>query len=143
MTVRGYLALLVGVFVVALAGVAVAQRNVVGDLGDVVRDAAGSSAPRARAAGELRTSYLAEEAALAEADRLLAAEQAAADRAMELRRSGSRGAGKVPPGLCGRACRPGAVRPGGGGGRAGRVAGGRAGRGAPGQAGPHRGGDRP
>ena len=130
MTVRGYLALLVGVFVVALAGVTVAQRNVVGDLGDVVRDAAGSSAPRARAAGELHTSYLAEqvalarflatadpadasrvqqardglrrwraelagtglapaeEAALAEADRLLAAEQAAADRAMELRRSG-------------------------------------------------------
>jgi methyl-accepting chemotaxis protein len=130
MTVRGYLALLVGVFVVALAGVTVAQRNVVGDLGDDVRDAAGSSAPRARAASELRTSYLAEqvalarflatadpaeasrvqqardglrrwraelagtglvsaeEAALAEADRLLAAEQAAADRAMELRRSG-------------------------------------------------------
>jgi methyl-accepting chemotaxis protein len=130
MTVRGYLALLVGVFVVALAGVTVAQRNVVGDLGDAVRDAAGSSAPRARAAGELHTSYLAEqvalarylatadpadasrvqqardglrrwraelagtglvpaeEAALAEADRLLAAEQAAADRAVELRRSG-------------------------------------------------------
>ena len=130
MTVRGYLALLVGVFVVALAGVTVAQRNVVGDLGDVVRDAAGSSAPRVRAAGQLHTSYLAEQvalarflasadpadasrvqqardgfrrwraelavtglaapeqAALAEADRLLAAEQAAADRAMELRRSG-------------------------------------------------------
>jgi methyl-accepting chemotaxis protein len=130
MTVRGYLALLVGVFVVALLAVTVVQRDVVGDLGDVVGDGAGSAGPTARAAGELRASYLVEQgvlarflatadpadasrvqqardglrrwraelagaglgppeqAALAEADRLLAAEQAAGDRAMELRRSG-------------------------------------------------------
>jgi methyl-accepting chemotaxis protein len=129
MTVRGYLALLVGVFVVALAAVTLAQRAAVGNLGDAVRDTAAAGA-RARAAGELRASYLVEQralarylngadqadagrleqarrdlqrfraelggaglaeperAALAEVDRLLGTEQLAADRAMELRRSG-------------------------------------------------------
>jgi hypothetical protein len=38
MSVKGHLALLVGVFVVALAAVTLVQRNLVGDLGDVVRD---------------------------------------------------------------------------------------------------------
>ena len=60
MTVRGHLALLVGVLVVALATVTVAQREVVGDLGGVVRDAVASSEPRARAASELRAAYLVE-----------------------------------------------------------------------------------
>jgi methyl-accepting chemotaxis protein len=130
MTVRGYLALLVGVFLIALAAVTLAERAAVGDLGDAVGDAATAAGTRARAAGELRASYLVEQgalarylngadqadagrlqqarrdlqrfraelggagladterAALAEVDRLLGTEQVAADRAMELRRSG-------------------------------------------------------
>jgi methyl-accepting chemotaxis protein len=129
MTVRGYLALLVGVFVVALLAVTLIGRVLAGDVGGAVREA-GSSGGRVRAAGELRAAYLSEQrdlarflatadpadasgvaqardgfrrwraelagaglvqseqAALAEVDRLLAAQQAAADRAMELRRSG-------------------------------------------------------
>jgi methyl-accepting chemotaxis protein len=130
MTVRGYLALLVGVFLIALAAVTLAERAAVGDLGDTVRDAASAATTRDRAADELRASYLVEQgalarylngadqadegrlqqarrdlqrfraelggagladperAALAEVDRLLGTEQAAADRAVELRRSG-------------------------------------------------------
>jgi hypothetical protein len=65
MSVKGHLALLVGVFVVALAAVALIQRSVVGDLGGVVRDIARSEAPKGRAARELRASYLAERRALA------------------------------------------------------------------------------
>jgi hypothetical protein len=130
MTVRGYLALLVGVLVIAVGAVTLIGRVLVGDLGDAVREAAGSSGAKVRAAGELRAAYLSEQrdlarflatadpadasgvarardgfrrwraelagaglvqseqAALAEVDRLLAAQQAAADRAIELRRSG-------------------------------------------------------
>jgi len=53
MSVKGHLALLVGVFVVALAAVTLIQRSVAGELGAVARDLAGSSAPKARAAREL------------------------------------------------------------------------------------------
>ena len=48
MSVKGHLALLVGVFVVALAAVTLVQRSVVGDLGGVVRDVARSQASKAR-----------------------------------------------------------------------------------------------
>jgi CHASE3 domain sensor protein len=65
MSVKGHLALLVGVFVVALATVTLVRRGVVGDLGDVVRDVARSQAPKACAARELRASHLAERRALA------------------------------------------------------------------------------
>ena len=129
MTVKAYLALLVGVFVVALVAVSVVQRDLVGDLAGVARDATRSHAPRARAVHELRAAHLAErralagflltaepaesarlhqarrdlrrwrgdlgahltqedQAPLAEIDRLVAEEQAAADQAVELRRSG-------------------------------------------------------
>jgi CHASE3 domain sensor protein len=129
MSVKGHLALLVGVFVVALLGVALVQWNLAGDVGGAVRDLTRSDAPSARAARELRASHLAERRALAgflltggaadaaalqqarrdtqrwraelaaagldateqavpaEADRLLADQQAAADRAVERRRS--------------------------------------------------------
>jgi methyl-accepting chemotaxis protein len=60
MSEKGHLALLVGVFVVALAAVTLAQRGVVGDLGAVVRDLTGSQATRARAARELRAAHLVE-----------------------------------------------------------------------------------
>jgi len=129
MTVKAHLALLVGVFVVALLAVSLVQRGLVGDLAGVARDVTGSHAPRARAADELRAAHLAERRALtgflltaepaeaarlqqarrdlqrwradlgshlvqadqtvlAEVDRLVAEEQAAADQAVELRRSG-------------------------------------------------------
>src|SRR5215213_4824567 len=129
MTVKAYLALLVGVFVVALVAVSVVQRDLAGDLAGVARDVTRSHAPRARAAHELRAAHLAErralagfllaaepadsarlqqarrdlrrwrgdlgahltqedQASLAEIDRLVAEEQAAADQAVELRRSG-------------------------------------------------------
>jgi hypothetical protein len=78
MSVKGHLALLVGVFVVALAAVTLIQRSVAGELGAVARDLAGSSAPKAHAARELSASQLVERRALAEADRLLADQQAAA-----------------------------------------------------------------
>jgi methyl-accepting chemotaxis protein len=65
MSVKGHLALLVGVFVVALAAVTLIQRSVAGELGAVARDLAGSSAPKARAARELSTSQLVERRALA------------------------------------------------------------------------------
>jgi methyl-accepting chemotaxis protein len=65
MSVKGHLALLVGVFVVGLAAVTLAQRSVVGELGSVVRDVAGSNAPKARAARELWVSHLVERRALA------------------------------------------------------------------------------
>jgi len=136
MTVRGYLALLVVVFVVALLAVAMAERRVAGDLGDAAQQVVASQRPRAMAAGELRAAYLAEQgalarylavanpsdatgveqardglrrwraelagaglappeqAALAEVDRLLSTEQAAADRAMALRRSGGTAAAR-------------------------------------------------
>src|SRR5215211_4902692 len=125
MTVKAYLALLVGVFVVALVAVSVVHR----DLAGVARDVTRSHAPRARAAHELRAAHLAErralagfllaaepaesarlqqarrdlrrwrgdlgahltsedQAPLAEIDRLVAEEQAVADQAVELRRSG-------------------------------------------------------
>src|SRR5215213_367473 len=129
MTVKAYLALLVGVFVVALVAVSVVQRDLAGDLAGVARDVTRSHAPRARAAHELRAAHLAErralagfllaaepadsarlqqarrdlrrwrgdlgahltsedQAPLAEIDRLVAEEQAVADQAVELRRSG-------------------------------------------------------
>src|SRR5215213_9889641 len=129
MTVKAYLALLVGVFVVALVAVSVVQRDLAGNLAGVARDVTRSHAPRARAAHELRAAHLAErralagfllaaepaesarlqqarrdlrrwrgdlgahltqedQASLAEIDRLVAEEQAAADQAVELRRSG-------------------------------------------------------
>jgi methyl-accepting chemotaxis protein len=129
MTVKAYLALLVGVFVVALVAVSVVQRDLAGDLAGVARDVTRSHAPRARAAHELRAAHLAErralarflltaepaesarlqqarrdlrrwrgdlgahltpedQAPLAEIDRLVGEEQAAADQAVELRRSG-------------------------------------------------------
>ena len=129
MTVKAYLALLVGVFVVALLAVSLVQGNLVGDLAPVARDVTGSHAPKARAARELRAAHLAErralagflltaepaesarlqqarrdlrrwrddlgahltpedQAPLAEIDRLVGEEQAAADQAVELRRSG-------------------------------------------------------
>jgi hypothetical protein len=96
MSVKGHLALLVGVFVVALAAVTLVQRSVVADLGGVVWDVARSQAPKARAARELRASHLAERAALAEVDRLLADQQAAADRAVARRRAGGPPAGSRP-----------------------------------------------
>jgi hypothetical protein len=65
MTVRGYLTLLVGVFVVALLAVTLIGRDLVGDLGGAAREAAGSSGPRARTAGELRAAYLSEQRDLA------------------------------------------------------------------------------
>jgi two-component system cell cycle response regulator len=127
MTVKAYLALLVGVFVVALLAVSLVQGNLVGDLAPVARDVTGSHAPKARAARELRAAHLAERRALAgflltaepaesvrleqarrdlrrwrselgaktsqpdqtelaEIDRLVAEEQAAADQAVGLRR---------------------------------------------------------
>jgi methyl-accepting chemotaxis protein len=129
MTVKAYLALLVGVFVVALVAISLVQGNLVGDLAAVARDVSGSHAPKARAARELRAAHLVErralagflltaepvesvrlqqarrdlrrwradlgarlgqqdQAELAEIDRLGAEEQAAADQAVELRRSG-------------------------------------------------------
>ena len=140
MSVKGHLALLVGVFVVGLAAVTLAQRSVVGELGSVVRDVAGSNAPKARAARELWVSHLVErralagflltgssadaatleqarrdlqrwraelaaagpdvteQATLAEADRLLADQQAATDRAVDLRRSGNAAADRAAAG---------------------------------------------
>jgi methyl-accepting chemotaxis protein len=128
MSVKGYLALLVGVFVVALLALGVAQRNLVGDLGGTVQEMA-RARPPARAARELRVAHLVErralaafllsgdpsdetrhqqarrdlqrwrdeldgaelgagdQAVLAEVDRLLADQRAAADRAVALRRS--------------------------------------------------------
>src|SRR4029453_18464297 len=65
MTVKAYLALLVGVFVVALLAVSLVQGNLVGDLAAVARDVTGSHAPRARAARELRAAHLVERRALA------------------------------------------------------------------------------
>jgi methyl-accepting chemotaxis protein len=129
MTVKAHLALLVGVFVVALLAVTLVQQNLVGDLAGAARDVTRSQAPRARAAGELRAAHLAERralagflltaepaetvrlqqarrdlqrwradlgarpgqedrAVLAEIDRLVAEERAAADQAVELRRDG-------------------------------------------------------
>ena len=88
MWVRGHLALLVGVFVVALLVIALVQANLAGDAGDAVRQLARSDAPKARAARELRASHLAERRALAgflltagPAD-AAALQQAAADRAV-------------------------------------------------------------
>jgi methyl-accepting chemotaxis protein len=130
MTVKAYLALLVGVFVVALVAVRLVQRNLVGDLAGVARDVTRDHAPTAHAARELRAAHLVERRALAgflvtaepaesvrlrqgrrdlqrwradlgarlggqedqtvlaEFDRLVAEEQAAADQAVELRRAG-------------------------------------------------------
>jgi methyl-accepting chemotaxis protein len=65
MTVKAYLALLVGVFVVALLAVSLVQRNLVGDFASDAREVARSDAPRARAAGELRAAHLVERRALA------------------------------------------------------------------------------
>jgi hypothetical protein len=84
MSVKGYLALLVGGFVVALGVVAVAQRGLVGDLGGVVRDITGSHYPKARAARELRAAHLAERRALA--GFLLTAGQAEAATLQQARR---------------------------------------------------------
>jgi methyl-accepting chemotaxis protein len=128
MSVKGHLALLVGVFVVALLAVALVQRSLVGEVGGAVRHLR-SDASKARAASQLRAAHLAErralagflltagpaeaaalqqarrdtqrwrvelaaggldageQAVLAEADRLLTAQQAAADRALARRRS--------------------------------------------------------
>jgi methyl-accepting chemotaxis protein len=129
-SVKGYLALLVGVFVAALLAVTLLQRNLVGDLGDAIGDITSAHYPRARAARELRAAQLAEQrnlvrylltgdpaaaaglrqarrdlqrqraelaeidlggqerAELAEIDGLLDDQQTAADRAVELRRTG-------------------------------------------------------
>jgi hypothetical protein len=65
MTVNAYLALLVGVFVVALVAVSLDQRNLVGDLAGVARDVTRDHAPKARAARELRAAHLVERHALA------------------------------------------------------------------------------
>jgi hypothetical protein len=65
MTVKGYLALLVGVFVAALLAVTLVQRDLVGDLGGAVRDITRSHQPKASAARELRAAHLAERRALA------------------------------------------------------------------------------
>jgi hypothetical protein len=65
MSVKGHLALLVGVFVVALLAVALVQRSLAGDAGGAVRDLTRSDAPKARAARELRASQLVERGALA------------------------------------------------------------------------------
>ena len=65
MTVKAYLALLVGVFVVALVAVSLVQRNLVGELDGVVRDVTGSHAGKARAARELRAAHLVERRAVA------------------------------------------------------------------------------
>jgi hypothetical protein len=62
MSVKGHLALLVGVFVVALLAVALVQRSLAGG---AVRDLTRSDAPKARAARELRASQLVERRALA------------------------------------------------------------------------------
>jgi methyl-accepting chemotaxis protein len=130
MSVKGYLVLLVGVFVVALVAVSLIQRNLAGDLGGALADIGGAHHPKARAARELHSASLAErravagfllggepaeaarvqqarrdlqrwraelgrtaldrdeQALLAEVDELLRDHQAAADRAIELRRVG-------------------------------------------------------
>jgi hypothetical protein len=84
MTVKAYLALLVGVFVVALLAVSLVQRNLVGDLAGDARVVARADAPRARAAGELRAAHLAERRALA--GFLLTAEPAESVRLQQARR---------------------------------------------------------
>jgi methyl-accepting chemotaxis protein len=84
MTVKAYLALLVGVFVVALVAVSLVQGNLVGDLAAVARDVTGSHAPKARAARELRAAHLAERRALA--GFLLTAEPAESVRLQQARR---------------------------------------------------------
>ncbi|HWC42875.1 MAG TPA: methyl-accepting chemotaxis protein [Actinomycetota bacterium] len=84
MTVKAYLALLVGVFVVALVAVSLVQRNLVGDLDGVVRDVTGSHAGKARAARELRAAHLVERRAVA--GFLLTAEPAESVRIQQARR---------------------------------------------------------
>ena len=84
MTVKAYLALLVGVFVVALLAVSLVQRNLVGDLAGVARDVTRDHAPRARAARELRAAHLVERRALA--GFLLTAEPAESIRHQQARR---------------------------------------------------------
>jgi methyl-accepting chemotaxis protein len=83
-SVKGYLALLVGVFVAALLAVTLLQRNLVGDLGGALQDITRLHAPKGRAARELRAAHLAERRALAAL--LLTAEPAQAARLQQARR---------------------------------------------------------
>jgi CHASE3 domain sensor protein len=66
MSVKGHLALLVGVFVVALAAVTLVQRSAVGELGAAVgATSPAPTPPKTRAARELLASHLVERRTLA------------------------------------------------------------------------------
>jgi methyl-accepting chemotaxis protein len=84
MTVKAHLALLVGVFVVALLAVSLVQRDLVGELAGGAREVTREDLPRSRAARELRAAHLAERRDLA--GFLLTAEPAESDRLQQARR---------------------------------------------------------
>jgi methyl-accepting chemotaxis protein len=84
LSVKGYLVVLVGVFVAALSLATLLQRGLVGDLGGAVQDITSSHYPKAVAAGGLRAAHLAERRALA--GFLLTAEPAEAARLQQARR---------------------------------------------------------
>jgi len=66
LSVKGYLALLVGVFVAGLLAVTVVNRNLIGDLGRTLDDVTHREYPKAHAAAELRTAVLLEQHGLAD-----------------------------------------------------------------------------
>jgi methyl-accepting chemotaxis protein len=65
-SVKGYLAILVAIFVVGLLAVSLVNRNLAGDLGGVLDDITHARYPKARAARELATAKLTQQHALAD-----------------------------------------------------------------------------
>jgi methyl-accepting chemotaxis protein len=100
MSVKGYLALLVGVFVAALLVVTLVERSLVGGLDRAIAGIPRSHDPEARAARELRAAQLVEQRALARfllgGDATVAAELGQARRDLQRRRDELAEAGPVP-----------------------------------------------
>jgi methyl-accepting chemotaxis protein len=93
MSVKGYLALLVGVFVAGLLAITVVERNLAGDLGRALDGITQRHYPKARAARDLRAVNLTERRALA--NFLLSGRPADAEQVQQARRDFERLRGQL------------------------------------------------
>ena len=93
MSVKGYLALLVGVFVAGLLVITVAERNLAGDLGGALDAITREHYPKVRAARELRAAALTEQRALA--DFFFSGKPAAAEQVRQAQRDFQRRRGEL------------------------------------------------